>query len=67
MTDQKKAPASKDDAGQGEVKDAFAKAQEQGYFGQEVDPTPNEAFSIKSGPDSPTITEQRAALAKKEA
>lgn len=66
MTEQQQKKPAVKDAGQAEVKSAFEEAQEQGYFGNEVDPTPNKEFSLQSGPDSPTVAEQRAALAKKE-
>jgi hypothetical protein len=55
------------DLGQSEVQDAFNKAQEQGFFGQKVDPLPNSAHSLESGPDAPTIQEQAAAAAEAQA
>lgn len=39
-------------------------ANEQGFLGDKVDPLPNEAHSLESGPDAPTAAEQRAALAE---
>lgn len=65
MADAKKAPAK--DAGQEEVQDAFSEAQKKGYFGEGADPLPNSAHSLESGPEAPTVAEQREALAKKEA
>jgi hypothetical protein len=64
MATAKKEPA---DAGQSEVQDAFTEAQKQGFFGQGADPLPNSAHSLESGPEAPTVAEQRAALSKKEA
>lgn len=40
--------------------------QEQGFVGDKVDPLPNEAHSLESGPEAPTAAEQAAALAKKD-
>lgn len=40
------------------------KEDEQGYRGTKVDPLPNSAHSLESGPDAPTAAEQAAALAK---
>lgn len=36
-----------------------AKAQEKGYRGVVTDPIPNEAYSLKSGPDSPSVPATR--------
>jgi hypothetical protein len=58
------APAK--DAGASEVQQAFEEAQEKGYFGNQVDPLPNSAHSLESGPDAPTAAEQAAAVAKKD-
>ena len=57
---------SGDDAGQAEMQDMMDTATKQGFIGTEVDPIPNSAYSLQSGPDSPTIDEQREALAKKQ-
>lgn len=35
---------------------------DKGYIGDKVDPLPNEAHSLESGPDAPSATEQDAAL-----
>lgn len=43
------------DAGQAAVK----KAEEKGYLGTKVDPLPNSAHSLESGPDSPPVHEAR--------
>lgn len=43
-----------DDAGQAEVQARMDVATEQGFIGQKVDPLPNEAHSLESGPESPT-------------
>jgi hypothetical protein len=44
------ASPSTDDAGASEVQHAFDKAQEQGFWGEEVDQTPNEAYTLQGGP-----------------
>lgn len=54
------------DAGQAEVQKNVDEEQEQGFRGAEVDPLPNSAYSLESGPDSPTAAEQREALKKRE-
>lgn len=46
------------DSGQAEVQDSFTQAQEQGYFGRKVDPEPNSAHSLESGPDAPPVARQ---------
>ena len=43
-------PAAGGDAGAAEVKEAFDEAQEQGFFGVEVDETPNESYTLQGGP-----------------
>lgn len=55
------------DAGQAEVQKKVDEEQEQGFRGSEVDPLPNSAHSLESGPEAPTAAEQRAAKAEKEA
>lgn len=40
---------------------------EQGYSGVKVDPLPNSAHSLESGPDAPSVAEQVAALKEAEA
>lgn len=55
------------DAGQAEVQKMVDEAEEQGFLGQKVDPFPNSAHSLESGPDSPTIAETRDAMAKEQA
>lgn len=37
---------------------------DKGYEGTGVDPLPNSAYSLESGPESPTVAEQREALKK---
>lgn len=59
------AAAKKDPAGTAEVQKKIDKEQEQGFRGREVDPLPNSAHSIASGPEAPTAAEQRAALKEK--
>jgi hypothetical protein len=51
MTPRKK-PA--DDGGQAEAQSLTDQANEQGFIGTKVDPLPNEAHSLESGPDAPT-------------
>ena len=52
-----------DDAGAAEVQAKTDEAEEKGYIGTTPDPFPNSAYSLKSGPDSPTAAEIRQALA----
>lgn len=65
MTDQKKTAVK--DAGASEVRERFEDDQKQGFSGVKVDPLPNSAHSLESGPDAPTVAEQAAAVANKEA
>lgn len=63
--------ARHDDAGaaKGDVAKQVAEEQDKGYFGEKVDPFPNEAYSLESGPDSPTTVDMKKAAdaaAKKE-
>lgn len=53
-----------DDAGSDEVQAKADEAEEKGYIGTTPDPFPNEAYSLKSGPDSPTAADTQAALRK---
>lgn len=51
-------PARKtDDAGQAEVAKQVEKIDEQGFIGQKVDPLPDSAHSLESGPDAPAPVE----------
>lgn len=43
------------DGGAGQVQDAADEQTDQGYIGQKVDPLPNSAHSLESGPDSPQL------------
>jgi hypothetical protein len=52
------------DFGASQVRDAFDDAQQKGYFGQKVDPLPNSAHSLESGPEAPTASEQHATALK---
>jgi hypothetical protein len=54
----------KDDHGQAEVQKAVEAEQEQGFRGAKVDPLPNSAHSLESGPDAPTVVEQAEAARK---
>ena len=56
------APAAGEDLGQAELQAKADEAAEKGYIGSTPDPFPNEAYSLQSGPDSPTIVEQQAAI-----
>lgn len=55
-------PSKKDDGGAAEVQSRTDEAHEKGYFGTTPDPFPNSAYSLASGPESPTAAETRAAL-----
>lgn len=61
MADTTKTKASSD-AGAAEVRKGFEEDQKQGFSGVKVDPLPNSAHSLESGPDAPTVAEQVAAL-----
>lgn len=50
-------PRKHDDAGTAEVQAKVDKAEDKGYFGTKVDPLPNEAYSLETGPDSPRAVE----------
>lgn len=52
----------KDDLGQSEVQKQVADDQKKGLRGEEVDPIDNDRYSLKTGPDSPTVAEQEKAL-----
>lgn len=54
------------DAGQAEVQKVAENAEEKGFLGVEADPIDNDEYSLKTGPASPTVAEQRAAVAKEE-
>lgn len=45
------------DAGQAEAQKLTDQAEEKGYIGNKVDPLPNSAHSLESGPDSPSVHE----------
>lgn len=61
------ATAKKDeDVGQAEVQSKRDEAREKGYEGNVPDEQPNSAYSLQSGPDSPSAAEvQAAALAQR--
>ena len=44
----------------GDVAEQVAKANDQGFIGQKVDPRPNEAYTLETGPDSPPAVEDDA-------
>lgn len=54
------------DAGHDELQKSMDEINEQGFMGTKVDPLPNERYALTSGPDSPTIDEQRKAVAEQE-
>jgi hypothetical protein len=54
------------DAGQKEVQKAFDEAHEKGYIGESADPIDDDRYSLKTGPESPTVAEQRGAIAKEQ-
>jgi hypothetical protein len=45
------------DAGQAEAQKKTDKAEDKGYLGTKVDPLPNSAYSLQSGPDAPPVHE----------
>ncbi len=45
----------KKDAGQREVQKKVDKAEEKGFIGTKVDPLPDSAHSLESGPDAPPV------------
>lgn len=65
MPASKKTEPTGGDAGQAEVQAKVDEADEKGYFGRVPAGPPNEAFSLKSGPDSPTVAEQTPQLVSK--
>lgn len=58
---------AKKDAGQAEVQSNFDQINEQGFVGTEVDPTPNENYTVSgvtSGKPTPETDEKAAAKAR---
>jgi hypothetical protein len=49
--------ADKKQSQQDAIQDAVDQAEEQGFLGQKTDPRPNSAYSLESGPDSPSAAE----------
>lgn len=49
--------AKKDDLGQSEAQKNVEQAEDKGYLGNKVDPLPNSAYSLESGPDAPPVHE----------
>ncbi|MGW4505696.1 hypothetical protein ACWENO_13755 [Streptomyces sp. NPDC004436] len=67
--DDSKSTPTADEAVQ-KAQKAFDKAQEQGFFGVETDPTPNEHYSVAgvtAGQPTPETNEEAAAEARKAA
>lgn len=58
-TTPKAAKAESEDWGQAELQAADDKAKEQGYVGTVPDETPNENYSLQTGPDAPTPETER--------
>jgi len=48
-----------DDLGSSEVQEKVDEETEKGYRGTKVDPLPNSAYSLASGPDSPNLPDDR--------
>lgn len=46
--------------GTGEFVDSEEEIQKRGFHGEKVDPLPNEAYSLESGPDAPSAAESVA-------
>lgn len=65
MAESKKSKKASD-AGQAQVQEIVDQGQDQGYTGVKIDPLPNSAHSLESGPDAPTAAEQREALKNQE-
>lgn len=62
----KKSTKSADDLGADDVQAAFDEAEDKGYFGKKVDPTPNENYTVAgvtSGAPTPETDEGAAAEA----
>jgi len=56
-----------DDVGQEQVQSVFDEAREKGYLGDTPESHPNSAFSLQSGPDSPSVAEQNTAALEQRA
>lgn len=53
-------------AAKGDVQKQVDKEQELGYLGTKVDPLPNSAYSLESGPDSPpAVPDNHSAVAQR--
>ena len=52
---------AKQDGGQDEVQATVENQEEKGHIGEKPGGFPNDAFSLESGPDSPSALEQKAA------
>lgn len=53
MADEKKVTAKDAAADTKDVQAQFDAAADQGYFGREVDPTPQENYTVQTPPDAP--------------
>lgn len=68
MVEKKKAATDKDDAGKADVQQTVDEETEQGFFGVEVDPTPNENYTLAgqaSGLPTPETDEKVAEEARR--
>lgn len=61
------AESKSEDKGQKEAQKKVEKEEEQGYRGVRTDPFDDEAYSLQSGPESPTAREAQAAVTAQEA
>lgn len=48
-------------AAKGDVQEKADKETDQGFVGTKVDPVPNEAYTLTTGPDSPSASDARRA------
>ena len=48
-------PRNESPAAAGDAQKQVDEEQDKGYLGNKVDPLPNSAYSLESGPDSPTV------------
>ena len=62
MTETKTASKARGDAGQAEAQSKYDEAAARGYFGAVPAGPPNSAYSMESGPESPSPLDQHIAL-----
>ncbi len=51
----------KEDSGEKEVQEKVDEANEKGFYGTTPPGPPDEAYALPSGPDAPTVLDERAA------